>query len=39
MREMEEADGRMMDEIDFIHKYGYEVYDLVYKKGKAEGGV
>jgi len=37
MKEMDEADEAMMDEIDFIREYGYEMYDTFYKKRK--GGV
>ena len=39
LREMEEEDERDMEEIDFIQKYGYEMYDLFYKKGKGGGDV
>jgi len=39
LREMEEEDARDMEEIDFIHKYGYEMYDSFYKKRKGGGGV
>lgn len=27
MREMEEEDDRVMAEVDFIHKYGYDVFN------------
>lgn len=34
MREMDDEDRRLDDEVLFIQKYGYEAYDKFYKKRK-----
>jgi len=36
---MEEEEEEFFSECDFIRKYGYEVFDGIYKKRKGGGGV